>query len=399
MTAYPGELSPPPREQSSAIQRQQWVEEVWRYIKDVASAVIGAGSDLESGVTRYQNELLNGAFEIWQRGTSQASVNSTRYTADRWRYTAAAATAVFTIARSTDIPTGAQSGWYGGNSLHMDCTTADASIGATDRYDIGQPIIGYQWARLRDKTVTLSFWVKATVVGTYCVSFANSIGDRSYVAEYTVDASATWERKTITLTLNPSGGTDNYTNGIGLFVRWAIAGGSNFQTTAGTWQTGNFTCTAAQANGASSTANDFRLAQVQLVVGEAAPVFGRQNWTFEREVIGCQAYYEKTYELDTAPGTSTNLNILSYLGTGLSFGSNARWAVRWSVTKINAAANIVATVYSGNGTAARVNNDGGVDRAASFTAGRVGQTGAELVYTDATASNGIFFHWVADGEI
>lgn len=394
--SYPDKLTPPPREKSSPVNEQQWREELWRYIKDVSSAVVGASSDIDSGVARYQNELLNGAFEIWQRGTSLSGVNSTRYTADRWRYTAAATTAVFTIARSTDIPTGAQSGWYGGNSLHLDCTTADASIDSTDRYDIGQPIIGYQWARLRDKTVTLSFWVKATVTGTYCVSFANSVGDRSYVAEYTVDAAATWERKTITVTLNPSGGTDNYTNGIGLFVRFAIAGGSNFQTTAGAWQTGNFTCTANQVNGASSTANDFRIAQVQLAVGEVAPVFARQQWSFEAELAACQAYYEKSYDLDTAPGTATALGRIGFIpSTGAFWSSNSRLFVRCSVRKIKAP---TCTVHSeAVGTAARVSNQGGVDRTAIFSA--VGQTGMELEYTDATASQGIFFQWVSDAEI
>jgi hypothetical protein len=229
------------------------------------------------------------------------------------------------------------------------------------------------------------------------LSLANNGQDRSYVAEYQVNASATWERKTITLTLNPTGGTDNYLNGVGLFVRWALAAGTTFQTTPNSWQTGNFTATSNQVNALSTISNQFQLAQVQVSVGTVPTVFVRREGSWEGELAACQAYYEKSYAVDIAPGTAGAAGRVGYLNATASFwANNSRVNVRFAVSKIRTP---TCTVYSdGVGTAGRVSNDAAVDRTASLNTS-VGTSGVELAYTDATASNGIFFHWVADAEL
>ena len=184
-----------------------------------------------------------------------------------------------------------------------DITTADTSIAAGDLTATGYRIEGYDYAQLAGGNATLSFWVKGTKTGIHCVAFQNSAGNRSYVAEYTINTTATWEKKTITVPLTETGGTWDYTNGIGLAIVWTLASGTTFQTTKDTWQTGNYVATSNQVNACDNVANDFRITQVQLEKGDTATPFEYRH--FEEEIALCQRYYEKSYNIDVAPGTTT----------------------------------------------------------------------------------------------
>src|SRR5678816_1821597 len=133
-----------------------------------------------------RNAILNGDFNVCQRGTSFTSIANNTYAADRWLY-GKGGTVVHDISRSTAVPTVAQSGRLFNYSLLLDCTTADAAMAAGDIAQILQRIEGYNWLPVAQRIFTISFWVKATKTGTYCVAFLNSGTDRSYVAEYTVN--------------------------------------------------------------------------------------------------------------------------------------------------------------------------------------------------------------------
>jgi len=236
----------------------------------------------------FKNAVMNGAFEIWQRGTSFAAIGVGAYSADRWGYTKTGAM-VHTVSRSTDVPTVAECGSLTPYSLLVDCTTVDTSLASGDYCALFQQIEGYVWRRFAQRALTLSFWVKATKTGTYCVQIGNGV-DRSFVREYTVDVANTWEKKTVAFPASPSAGTWNYTTGIGGSLTFCLAAGSTFQTTAGAWQTGTFFGTANQVNACDDTANDFRLARVQLEVGSAATEF--EDVPYDVELSRCFRYYE-----------------------------------------------------------------------------------------------------------
>jgi hypothetical protein len=234
-----------------------------------------------------KNAIINGDFNIWQRGTSFPAIATAAFSADRWAYFNTS-TAVHTISRSTDVPTVAQAGRLFNYSLLVDCTTADATIAAGDFCFLSHRVEGYNWLPLAQREIVLSFWVKATKTGTYCVALGNAGADRFYVGEYTVSAASTWEKKTITVTASPSAGTWDYTTGIGVQVRFALACGSTYQTTASAWNTGNFIGTANQVNACDSTSNDFRITGVQLEVGSVATEF--EYRTIQEEEILCARY-------------------------------------------------------------------------------------------------------------
>lgn len=237
------------------------------------------------------NPIINGGFQIWQRGTTFTAVANGAKTADRWVYGTGTTTAVHDILRSTDVPAIAALVPLTNYSLLIDCTTADAAMGATDSVTLQHYIEGYNWAPFAQKQFTVGFWIKATKIGVYCVSFHNSGFDRSYVAEITVNVTDTWEYKTVTVPASPSAGTWDYTTGIGLAVVLSLMAGSTYQTTPGTWQTGNFYGTANQVNACDSTANNVRIWGVTMGLGATVAPFWPRS--FGQELALCLRYFER----------------------------------------------------------------------------------------------------------
>lgn len=219
--------------------------------------------------------VLNGGFNHWQRGVSFVSPASGAYLADHWQHVNTSA-AVATYFQSTDVPPVAALVPQTNYSLHLDVTTADAAVAAGDVQAIVQPIEGWLWLPFGQKQLTIGFWTKETLPGTYCVSLRNGTPNRSCVMEYTVTAADTWEYKTVTF---PASGVVsvangwNLTTGVGAYLAFCKMAGSTFQTTPGVWQTGNFYGTANQINALNSTANNSRIWGVTIGLGTTVQPF------------------------------------------------------------------------------------------------------------------------------
>ena len=254
-----------------------------------------------------KNAIINGDMRIAQRGTSFVSPANAAYMLDRFRYEKVTTAATHTVTQDTDVPTFAQAGYLFQNSLRYNLTTPDDTIGAGDVHYIEQRIEGYNFVNLAQKPFTLSFWVKATLAGTYAIAFRNTTPDRSYVAEYTISASNTWEYKTITVAASPSAGTWNYTNGIGLRVAWVLASGSSNNTTPGSWQTGNFTGTSNIVNGVQTGATDFRITGAIINEGYEALAFRTFGEDFARELAACQRYLRLIDSATFVANTTTTI--------------------------------------------------------------------------------------------
>ena len=263
-----------------------------------AAPLIATLPNVISGSVFRKNCIINGAMLIAQRGTSFVAAASSIYVLDRWSYNKAGAM-VHTISQDTDVPTVAQAGVLFTNSLRLNLTTADTAIAAGDYTFISQPIEGYNFQRIAQRVFTASFWVKATTAGVYSIAFRNSGFDRSYVANFTISASATWEYKTVTVLASPSAGTWNYTTGAGLRVDIVLAAGTTFQTTSGAWQTGGLIGTATNVNGVNTGATDFRITGLQVEPGNVATEFDMVN--IEDEISACQRYFWKSFPFAVAP--------------------------------------------------------------------------------------------------
>ena len=252
-------------------------------------------------LTAQKNLIINGDFDIWQRGTSFAAAANATFTADRWKYIKTG-TMVHTISRSTDVPTVAESGHLSNYSLLADCTTVDSSADATDRCGMRYNMEGYDFKQVAQQELTISFWHKHTKTGEYSVGVKNSGADRSYVGSYTQTATDTWEKATVTVTASPSAGTWDYTNGVGAYIQFSMIVGANYAGVDGTWESANDDATSGQVNACDNAANNFMLSQVQLEAGSVATDFEIRDYA--TELTMCQRYYQKSYSIDVAPATS-----------------------------------------------------------------------------------------------
>lgn len=190
---------------------------------------------------------------------------------------------------------------------------------ASDQFRVSHKIEGLNIANLRfgkstAKKITLSFWVRSSVVGLHCVSFRNSSADRSYVATYTINTANNFEYKTITINGDTSG-TWIYDTGIGLRIDFNLASGSTYTTsTPNQWVSGSYTGATGVVNDIATTGNEFIITGVQLEEGSIATPF--ENRPYGLELSLCKRYFEKSYADSVAIGTLTNEN--AYCTSNLS---------------------------------------------------------------------------------
>lgn len=233
--------------------------------------------------------------------------------------------------------------------------------------------------------------MKATVTGTYCVSLVNNGVDRSYATEYTVNAADTWEKKSVTIPINYSGGTDNFVDGRGALLYFAVQCESTYQTSANTWANGNFFGTSSQVNGTSSVLNNFKMAQVKLQLGRKATGFKRRGNTIGEEVRMAQRFYEKSYALTTDPGTVTTTGAIQE-----RCSSTSHYVSIWyKVTK--AAAPTVTYYNPTTGLTGTWRDSGGTNKTVTNSINGVNYQ--SVAVTSSVDTNAIVGHFTADAEI
>ena len=264
-----------------------------------ASATVGAnGITFSDGSTQtaaaspfgLKNRIINGDMVIDQRnaGAAVSLSNTSAYTIDRFiAYNVS--DGVISVQQTSIAPTGFI------NSMRTTVTTADASVSAGQYSFFRQNIEGFNvadlgWGTASAQTVTLSFWVRSSVTGTFGGSIQNSAEDRAYAFTYTINSANTWEKETITIPGDTTG-TWLTTNGVGLRLNFSLGVGSTFSSTANTWvaQTSfNATGSVALLNTLNAT---FFITGVQLERNTTATPF---EWLpISTELMLCQRYYYK----------------------------------------------------------------------------------------------------------
>jgi len=240
-----------------------------------------------------RNFIINGDMKIAQRATSVANVTGGNYyTVDRWQWVKVGS-ATLDMDQSTDVPAG--QGFT--NSVKLTVNTADTAIGATDYSYYRQPIEGNNIAQLEfgnayAKTITLSFWVKSSITGTYCATLHNNDFSRHYIAEYTIDTADTWEKKTITVVGDTTGtwATDNTR---GLILHFALATGADYQGSLGWQGDGVKLGSTNQVNWLGTTGSTLYLTGIQLEAGEEATPF--EHVPVDISLNRCRRYFLKKY--------------------------------------------------------------------------------------------------------
>ena len=277
----------------------------------VGTTQLGAIAAINGGqLAGMRSKIINGKMDIAQRGTTVAIGGfANGYTLDRF-YVENLTGAGLSVSQQADAPSDREFV----NSLRVTVVAADVSTNSTESCVLQQKIEGYNVRDLYGRTFTLSFRVRSSKTGIHCVAFGNAV-NRSYVAEYTINAANTWETKSITLPggLDTTTASWNWVNGIGLIVKWALAAGSFSQGASDTWLNATNTCaTANQVNCFDTVGNIFAITGVQLEVGETATSFEHRSYGSELSL--CQRYYEQVnYPAFYLPGTPATIMYIPVL--------------------------------------------------------------------------------------
>jgi hypothetical protein len=242
----------------------------------------------------HRNMVINGAMQIWQRGTASTTVTSPMLLADRMNCRAQEGS-THTVERSTDVPTTGEASFTNSLKFTVGSTAGTISSSTGNNY-FDYRIEGYDSARVRmgtslAKTVTVSFWVKASVTGAYGFTLAQDTAT-CYATSYTVNSANTWEKKTITIP-GTNSGTWNKTNGSGIRLFWNWGAGSNYTASSVGWATaddrGGYDAGSAVQLVANANATWF-ITGIQLELGSSATPF--EHRSYAEELARCQRYYE-----------------------------------------------------------------------------------------------------------
>tara|TARA_R100000231_G_scaffold3546_1_gene6320 strand:+ start:329 stop:1423 length:1095 start_codon:yes stop_codon:yes gene_type:complete len=273
-----------------------------------------------------RNIVINGGMNVAQRGTSQtgitASANEGYTTVDRFAFDGNGHNAVFTATQSTDSPTGFS------NSLKMECTTADTSIGASDYLMLQTRFEGQDVQQLKKGTsdaekVTVSFYVKANASATYMCELQDSDNSRTNGQTFAVTTS--WNRIVLTFVGDTTGALDN-DNALSFRLNFWFHSGSTYN--GGTFTSNQWTGTANERVGSitsffDSTDRTFFLTGVQLEVGSQATPF--EHRSFGEELALCQRYFCQSYAHGTAAGSNQSGTVLRKLASGNGYDDIANF--------------------------------------------------------------------------
>lgn len=256
-----------------------------------ARGLADLGNAFDDGALSSRNLIINGAMQVAQRGTSSTTEGFS--TVDRFTATSdnTMSSAVVTQSQVSDGPDGFV------NSYKVSVGTSE-TVANVDYFYIRQGIEAQSLQHLGfgtsgAKKLTLSFWVKSSVTGTYTVDLYREDAARAFVKTYTIVTANTWEYKTIIMAGDTTGTIAN-DNGRGIDIYWILSSGSDYTSggTDGVWQayTGSNFAKGHSADIVGTTGATFQITGVQLEVGDTATPF--EHRSFGDELQRCMRYYE-----------------------------------------------------------------------------------------------------------
>jgi len=275
-------------------------------------------NQFSGGAFSFKNRIINGDMRIDQRNAGAAVTASGSFPVDRF-IVLNTTDGAFSAQQDSSAPAGFT------NSVKITTTTADGTLTAAQNLNFAQRIEGTNVADLsfgtaNAKTVTLSFWVRSSLTGTFGGSLRNSANDRSYAFSYSISVADTWEQKTVTIAGDTSG-TWLTTTGVGVIVTWGLGAGPDRSGTANSWAGANYVAPTGAVSVIGTLNATWYVTGVQLEVGSVATPFERRP--YGTELALCQRYCYQAVGRDIG---STNSD---WSGGGFSASTT------FSVTPIN----------------------------------------------------------------
>ena len=274
---------------------------------------VSLAQQASTGVSQgFKNRIINGAMVIDQRNAGAQVTNTAGsvYTLDRWVMYGSQASK-FTLQQNQGSVTPPV-----GFTNYLGCTSSSAySVGASDYLGFQQIVEGLNmsdlaWGTANAKSVSLSFWVRSSLTGTFGGALQNSGATYNFPFSYTISSANTWTYITVPIT-GPTSGTWTVSNTAFVFVAFSLGSGSTYTTTGGAWTSS----VAFQATGSTSVVGTngatFYITGVQLEVGSTATSFDYRPYTTELGLCYryCYALYkgDNIYYANGLYYTSTNV--------------------------------------------------------------------------------------------
>jgi hypothetical protein len=305
-----------------------------------------------------KNVLINGDMSISQvnggSAVTPSNAGSGVYSLDEWNYYTTVASKLTFQQVTTSL-----------NSLGVvfsekSTVAAAYTSTATDQFVLAQPIEGNNFARFQYGTAnarsgSLQFKANASIAGTYTGCVKNYLSTRSYVFTFVLAAN-TDTLVTIPNIPGDSGGTWAGATNVGAaYILFDFGSGSNFKTTAGTWQAGNFSTVTGAVSLVATAGATLAISEVQFELGPVCTAYERK--LISTSLAECQRYYQQGNSLETQGYVTPS----SSLTVGYTFPVTMRAAPSMAITGasyistsgatiLNSVSNCFSAIANGTGT-------------------------------------------------
>ena len=265
------------------------------------SVTVGGLQYPTAGPLSNRNLIINGAIDLDQRNDGSPVGTNGSFVCDRFEVVHAS-NGVFSAQQVVEAPDNFKT------SLKVTATTADTDLTTGQQLCIRQLIEGFNtiptnFGKASTRTLSLSFWVRSSLTGTFGGAIGNSADDRSYVFSYTVNSANTWEYKTVTIPGDTTG-TWLIDNGIGIRVTWSLGTGPDLSETAGSWYGSVRRGVTGGVNLLGTLNATWQITGVQLEVGSKATPF--EHRSYGQELALCQRYYQTLSRIRAWPRYSNS---------------------------------------------------------------------------------------------
>jgi hypothetical protein len=339
------------------------------------------------------DQARGGAFTTHNTGT-------TAYSVDQWNATGTSSAGVFTLQRFSDTP---PTGFT--HYLRAKATTADASPASGSIYVIQQFLEGNNVRDLlippsSNVPMILSFFARSSLTGTFSGTFriiGNITNDAYYPFTYVIATPNVWRRYAIPISLNTVTSVGIVTNqNPSIDIRFDLGSGSGSLNTALVWTSASTRGVTGSTRLISTLNATLDFTGVQLEAGTSVTPY--EYKPFALEVVLCQRYYEKSYALDTEPGTPATGNEVRSSATQIGATTEVTGTILFKVTK-RATPSIFIFAPGGTPGSVEWTSTAGVstNRVTSLASG-TGTTGFALFQTVALEPHISGAHWVADAR-
>ena len=278
----------------------------------------------------FRNRIINGAMVIDQRNAGASvtitDISNLTYTLDRWAAFGSIASR-FSVQQNAGAVTPPP-----GYTNYLGVTSLAATVlAASDQFTISQSVEGFNtadlaWGTANARTVTVSFWVRSSLTGTFGGAFVNAGLSRGYGFTYSISVANTWEQKTVTVAGDTTGtwATNNTT---GIRIYWGLGVGSNFPAPVGVWSAGSYRSAVGGTSVVGTNGATWYITGVQLEVGTVATTFDVRPYGTELQL--CQRYFQRLR--NTAATTRYLATLQAWASTAL-YGVLARFPVTFRGT-------------------------------------------------------------------